>query len=63
MPTYQVSALRMKAIMESLPGGVEKPKIYTGLLVGNRDTNHSPQHIISSHGPAASAWPCADCEL
>jgi len=46
--------------MESLPGGVEKPKIYTGLLVGNRGTNHSPQHVISSRGPAIArhgpAW-------
>lgn len=53
MLTYQVSALRTKAIMESLPGGVEKPKIYTGLLVANHGTNHSPQHVACSRGPAA----------
>lgn len=44
--------MRTKAIIESLPGGVEKPKIYTGLLVGNYGTSHSPQHVTCSCSPA-----------
>lgn len=37
--------------MESLPGGVEKPRIYIALLVRNHSTNDSPQpgHTNSLH--------------
>lgn len=45
----------MKAIMESLPGGVEKPKIYMGLLVGTRGTNRSLKSPV--------AQPCMDQDL
>lgn len=46
----------MKAIMESLPGGVEKPKIYMGLLVGTRGTNRSPRGTaLNGSGPTEAA--------
>ena len=47
--------------MESLPGGVEKPKIYMGLLVGTRGTTRSPN--LPWHSPAwigiySRSWTC-----